>query len=299
MAISFDFKPLFAGPLIWVNDIGWYGNDPRPTSEYVSPLPEITFQRSGMFVKNYGRGGVPCDPNTLLFINAGEAYCLSHPVTLDCACTALLVDPNVLAEIVRQCGGAVPDLPERLFEFQQCPSRPEFVVAQHKLLSLARSADRVDPLAVEELGLSLAARVVQAAYRVGGRRPRERRASTARAHADAVHGVREFLIARLGERLTLSRIANHVHCAPHHLCRLFKQATGLSIHRYLNRLRLATALEWLPETDNLAALALRLGFANHSHFSTVFRQEFGLPPSRLRRTMKSAAMAETRKNLKV
>jgi AraC family transcriptional regulator len=297
MGISFDFNPLFAGPLVWVNDIRWYGNDRRPTSEEVSPLPEITFQRSGMLVKNYGRGGVPCDPNTLLFINAGEAYCLSHPVTLDCACTALLVDPNVLAQIVRQCGGAVPDLPERLFEFQQCPSRPEFLVAHHKLLSLARSADRVDPLAVEELGLSLVARVVQVAYQVRGRRPRERRASTARAHADTVRAVREFLIARLGDRLTLSRIASHVHCAPHHLGRLFKRATGLSIHRYLNRLRLATALEWLPETDNLAALALRLGFASHSHFSTAFRQEYGDSPSRMRRSLRVATIREKRTNL--
>jgi AraC-like DNA-binding protein len=211
----------------------------------------------------------------------------------------LLVAPQVLGQLVTQRDPRAMDRDAALLPFEQCPSRPEFAVGQYELLSLAASADSVDPMAIEELGLGLTARVVAAAYRVRGRRPRNCRASTARAHADMVHGVREFLAARLGERVTLSRIAEHVHCAPHHLCRLFKQATGLSIHRYLNRLRLATALEWLPETDSLAVLALRLGFANHSHFSTAFRQEFGLPPSRLRRTMNSAVLAETRKNLKV
>ena len=173
----------------------------------------------------------------------------------------------------------------------------DLIVAHHRLLSLARTLGGADPVAVEELGVDLAARVVGVACEFHGHPRRRRRTSTARAYADIVQGVRQLLATRLRERLTLSRIAKHVHCAPGHLCHVFKEQIGMSLHRYLTRLRLAAALEWLPEADDLTALALRLGFASHSHFSTAFRQEYGASPSRMRRSLRVATIREKRTNL--
>ena len=55
-------------------------------------------------------------------------------------------------------------------------------------------------------------------------------------------------------------------------------------HRYLLQQRVARARELL-RASNLALtdIALQLGFASHSHFSTAFRSETGLPPSEYRR----------------
>jgi AraC-like DNA-binding protein len=55
------------------------------------------------------------------------------------------------------------------------------------------------------------------------------------------------------------------------------------LYRYQLRLRLARALERLPGTDDVAALALELGFASHSQFTNRFRATYGTTPSAWRR----------------
>jgi AraC-like DNA-binding protein len=299
MAIHFDDRVIFASPLLRIVDIQWHASDPRPTPEYASDFAEITFQRRGMFVKHHGRRGVTCDSNTLLFINAGEPYHLTHPVVLDCACTALLVEPRVLGEMVGQYRRADPERTGELFPLPNHPSRAEFIVAHYKLLSLAQADHAVDPLAIEEFGLNLAARITEAAFATDGGRRRSVRPSTARAHADAAQAVKELLAARLQDRLTLTQIARHAHCAPSHLCRVFREQTGVSIHRYLTRLRLAVGLERLAEADlPLSRLAVELGFSHHSHFSTAFLAEYGIQPSSIRRWFGAKRLRQIRKILK-
>jgi AraC-like DNA-binding protein len=66
------------------------------------------------------------------------------------------------------------------------------------------------------------------------------------------------------------------------------------LYRYQLRLRLARALDRLPDTDDVAALALELGFASHSQFATRFRAAFGVPPSRWREALKNRKAATAR-----
>jgi AraC family transcriptional regulator len=69
-----------------------------------------------------------------------------------------------------------------------------------------------------------------------------------------------------------------------HFARMFRRHTGASLHRHLLRLRLRAALERIVATlDDLAAVALDVGFASHSHFTDAFRREFGRAPSEVRR----------------
>jgi AraC-like DNA-binding protein len=105
-----------------------------------------------------------------------------------------------------------------------------------------------------------------------------------RARRAYVEDAKTLLQRRFREPLRLKDIARDLYVSPYHLCRLFKEETGLSIHRYLNQLRLRQALEELAraETD-LASLALELGFCGQSHFTRNFCKEFGVPPGVARR----------------
>ena len=89
-----------------------------------------------------------------------------------------------------------------------------------------------------------------------------------------------LIAANYAAKLTLEDLASQLDVSPFRLCRAFRQATGGSLHQHLTRLRLAAALEKLPEyRERLTDLALDLGFSSHSHFTQAFRGYFGRTPT--------------------
>jgi AraC family transcriptional regulator len=94
------------------------------------------------------------------------------------------------------------------------------------------------------------------------------------------------LASDLARRWTLGEIAAEVGGSPVYLTQVFKQVEGLPLYRYQLRLRLARALDLLPQYDDLTALGLDLGFASHSHFTTAFRQVYGRSPSEFRQSIR-------------
>ena len=83
--------------------------------------------------------------------------------------------------------------------------------------------------------------------------------------------------------MSLEEIAAEVNASPFNFARMFNHQTGMPLHRYLTQLRLRAALERLGEADDITSLALDLGFSSHSHFTDVFRREFGKTPSEFRK----------------
>lgn len=61
---------------------------------------------------------------------------------------------------------------------------------------------------------------------------------------------------------------------------LFRTATGLPLHRWQNRQRLAHARALLLAGNHtVGAAASAVGYEDQHHFSRLFRQHFGMPPS--------------------
>lgn len=68
--------------------------------------------------------------------------------------------------------------------------------------------------------------------------------------------------------------------------REFKQASGMTLGRYLNRVRMTHAVELLEESrGSIAEIASRLGYSDQSHFDRRFRQTFGRTPSQHRASL--------------
>lgn len=100
--------------------------------------------------------------------------------------------------------------------------------------------------------------------------------------ASTLIGAVKELIGAGRERWSLTGIAAQLQVSPAYLTDLFRRHEGVSIARYQRRLRLSRALVELPHTEDIAALALDLGFSSHAHFSTAFRATYGETPSRYR-----------------
>jgi len=95
--------------------------------------------------------------------------------------------------------------------------------------------------------------------------------------------VLEYLNENFGRNLTLSEIARTVGMSPYHFAHVFKQTTGLSPHKYLVARRVACAESLLRETDlPITEIAHRVGYANQSHFSTLFHRAATMTPKTFR-----------------
>lgn len=85
--------------------------------------------------------------------------------------------------------------------------------------------------------------------------------------------------------LSITQIAASVGLSRRQLERLFMEKTKSSPALIYKRLRLERAKQLLLETSTpMLDIAIEVGFENASHFSRVFGQTFGLPPSKVRST---------------
>ncbi|HEX3931184.1 MAG TPA: AraC family transcriptional regulator [Nocardioides sp.] len=84
------------------------------------------------------------------------------------------------------------------------------------------------------------------------------------------------------EPLTLGQVAAVAHLSPHWFSEQFRRTTGDSFQSYLKRRRLRFARALLESTRlGVTEVGLAAGFGDPSYFGRAFRQEFGVPPSRV------------------
>ncbi|HKB29479.1 MAG TPA: AraC family transcriptional regulator [Streptosporangiaceae bacterium] len=138
-----------------------------------------------------------------------------------------------------------------------------------------RDPDAVTPFAVEGLILELLARTARLRH--------PRRTGT----APSPHWLgeaRALLHDRRGERLRVTEVAAAVGVHPVHLARVFRLHYGMPVGAYLRGLRLDGAARRLAGSDDaIAEIAVRAGFFDQSHFTRVFKRQFGLTPLAYRR----------------
>lgn len=94
----------------------------------------------------------------------------------------------------------------------------------------------------------------------------------------------DYMNTHLGENLSLKDLAATLHISQYHFCRLFKQSTGVSPHRYLMQQRLDRAKQLLKRTDlNVTDIAVECGFAHQGHLTRCLRRCTGVSPIQFRK----------------
>lgn len=149
---------------------------------------------------------------------------------------------------------------------------------EHVLIGLAGAAGTgADDLYAESAAAFLAAHTLM---RHGGAAP-----PRAPGREDArVRRAAEFMADNLHLPLSLADIARTADLSSFHFLRVFKAATGLTPHRYLNGLRVRSACRhldsgMLPVTE----IAYLCGFSSPAHLSAAFRHQMGTSPTAYRR----------------
>ena len=233
---------------------------------------ELIFVRRGAFTARIGSDELLMTSAHVLLLRSGTRYRIDHPSHEGDECTVFALSDPAMDEL-SSIASAAFERPRAL------SGTSAFFLQQQLHRELLHGA--MDARAAEER----AWRVVAEFERAGGPpHPVRMSARTRRAVADA----QELISVHYTQTLPLATVARQVGLSRFHLCRYFRAATGTSLHRFQTSLRLREALRRVGDgATDLTALALDLGFADHSHFTTAFQQEFGIAPSRLRRSSRS------------
>ncbi|MEF9960186.1 MAG: response regulator [Niameybacter sp.] len=91
--------------------------------------------------------------------------------------------------------------------------------------------------------------------------------------------IMEYVEAHIGEKITLTFIANQVNMNESYISRLFKNETGMNIINYINIRKMEKAKELLKEKNMIVKdVAYALGFEEQSYFNRMFNKYFGVNP---------------------
>ena len=241
----------------------------------------IGFPHAGSYVLHSEGDCALIDVNSIAFFNPLGVYRTSHPHGCGDRGAGIVVRPDVIADALSEWDSP-GDPHDARFPFLRVSSSPRAFWIQHLVFRRLAAGQPVDPLEIEESALALVAEAMSAGCRLARDRVPER-PGTARRRRESVDGARGYLVARFRESIRLSDVAAAAGLSPFHVCRMFKRETGISMNRFLHRLRLRAALAELPDYQgDITRLALDLGYSSHSHFTYAFRREFGVPPSAAR-----------------
>ena len=96
--------------------------------------------------------------------------------------------------------------------------------------------------------------------------------------------VTSYIEEHLGKQISLSKLAELARLSQHHFCRAFKQSFGIPPHQYQVQRRMEAAKSLLASrTNSITDIALSLGYAQPSSFSSSFRKTTGWTPTVYRR----------------
>lgn len=255
-------------------------DDPTPTEMRGDNWPSLTIVRQGAHLHHARGETVVVEAGSSVLYRADAPFRLSHPFLQPRADVSLYLefDRAVLDELF----GSTPR--ERDLAHPLAPA------VQSAAALLAAYAGEGDPLADEEAALMLLGDVSRD---LALDRDDPVLAAAARRR---VAVVREALAAAPDEPYDLAALAALAGCSPFHLSRLFRRVTGLTIGGFRLRLRLARVLQSLAEgADDLTALALETGFADHAHMTNSVRRIFGTTPSSLREQLGGRGLIEKSK----
>jgi AraC family transcriptional regulator len=225
----------------------------------------LVFPREAVTITHADRTPIVADPSVVMIYNCGQRYTRRVISPIGDRCEWFAYPTETVVEAARANAIDVRDEERPFGELSHAPSTPRCYMLARIAFEHAELVDEVTAILLDEV-----------------LRGRAERPVLSLAHVELADAIRRWLAVRYAERRTLAEIANAHGVSVFHLARVFRQASGRSIHAYRTELRLRAALERLADGDDVSTVAFELGFSSHSHFTSAFRRAFDTRPMQLR-----------------
>ncbi|UDG81156.1 HTH-type transcriptional activator RhaS [Candidatus Hartigia pinicola] len=103
-----------------------------------------------------------------------------------------------------------------------------------------------------------------------------------------VYALSKLIEEHLGRVILLEELATYSGYSLWHMQKIFKSVTGMSLGKYIRRRRLSSAVNLLRNSNrSIFDIALDFGFGSQSHFTYMFRKEYGITPYDFRQNNQS------------
>jgi AraC family transcriptional regulator len=259
-------------------------------SDFAGPL-SIKTVVNGTATWRVGGRDLVVDPGTFLVLGEGERYSLEidSPRATETACAffgggfveEMAQDAQTSVESALAAPGrAAPALPW-LSRLHADPDRRTVdrvrTMAERCGAQLLPSSFEEDFLLLSRELLLLYRQMVARIARVPALKPATREELFRRIEAG-----REYLHSYGEGAVSLEAVARAACLSRYHFHRAFTQVFGRTPHAYLTGIRLARAQTLLKGGSPVTRVCFDVGFASPSSFSRLFRERYGVAPSRVR-----------------
>jgi AraC-like DNA-binding protein len=230
----------------------------------------IALTEGGLATPTYRGDRHVIGPGDLIVLNPEEAHAGGPPAEGFWTYRALYPRPDLMREITAEFPGDERTTPR----FGSDVVRDREITARlrrfHKLSESPGSSMLERETGLAEVLVLLVGRHA-ASPQVPGSPGRERR---------AVRLSREYLEAHAEENVTLQTLARLAGLSAFHLCRVFREAVGMTPHAYQTQVRVRRAKSLLRAGLPITLAAAEAGFYDQAHLTRHFKRIVGLTPGR-------------------
>ncbi len=262
--------------------IGRFRCDPaHPSFRDTGPIRNavVVFPRTSVWIRHEGSQPFVADPNVITIYDRGQRYERFAIAESGDHCDWIALDDALAREVAGAHDAAAAESPDRPFRFERTAGSAELYAWQRALLACAELG-RASAVEIESESMEIVSAVLGSAHgRERAAPPRASRAASRR--RDLAESARAELARTAHENRSVREIARTLGASPYHLCRVFREHTGQTMHGYRVGIRLRHVMNEMG-SRNLSAVAHAAGFASHAHLVAVCRREFGVTPSVLR-----------------
>lgn len=99
-------------------------------------------------------------------------------------------------------------------------------------------------------------------------------------YSHQVEDILAYINRNIALGITVEQLAEHFYLSESYLCRIFKQATGTTINKYVTARRISIAKAHLSQGDSVGEAFEKSGFGDYSSFFKAFTKAVGVSPKK-------------------